>query len=206
MYTVLLDLCSRYRVWIVTSSTAHHARRQLKSLFNEVESVYCCGGAELWKAGKLVNFKEWLPENTKSVLSSLTQLVPDFTMDNIDIRTAAISLSITGNTANAATKSSFQRWDAVHKKREYLAGQLEKEFPGIQAQPSGQTSILITAPGFGKHIILNDADDVVYFWGDEINNSGVDASLAEAVVRAGGRAFSVIEPKDTYAQINSLRL
>jgi hydroxymethylpyrimidine pyrophosphatase-like HAD family hydrolase len=71
MYFLLKKLNTTHRVWIVTASTARLARQQLGPLFNEVERVYCCSGAERWEGGKLIEFKEWLPANPRQVVTSL---------------------------------------------------------------------------------------------------------------------------------------
>jgi hypothetical protein len=206
MYFLLKQLNTSYRIWIVTASTASLARKQLGPLFNEVERVYCCSGAERWENGKLISFKEWLPKNPRTIVSELDAIANTSEFhtkigNHVDVRTSAISLSLTGNSANALIKSAYQNWDATTGERDKLVNLINSTYNDLEARKSGQVSIIVTPPGFGKHIILEDADDVLWFWGDEIDSNGNDATIASAVESSGGRVFRVSNPSDTYKSI-----
>jgi hypothetical protein len=93
MLSAMLTLCPVHRVWLVTGSDEPKCREQVGSLFNAVERVYCCAGAEMWTGNTLVKSSPWNPpaQLIVDLFSALQESGYDeLTGNHVEIRTGMV--------------------------------------------------------------------------------------------------------------------
>lgn len=208
MLEVLLNLANREIVWLVTGSDEPKCREQVGPLFDAVERVYCCAGAELWIGSKLESYASWdipvpLIEDLYSALKSSEY--EEQTGAHVEIRTGMINLSIPGRRATQAQRERFTAWDEKTGTRRRIADEINRRYPNVHATLGGKTGIDVTERGRGKHVILEDSWFNMWFWGDECRPGGNDHSLAEALLLDNkNRVFHTRGWQDTYHQLREI--
>lgn len=204
MLDLMLGLADTYQVWLVTGSDEPKCRDQIGILFNSVDRVYCCAGAELWMEGALVRSTPWNPpvQLIIDLFSALDDSGYDEKVGNhVEIRTGMVNLSIPGRKASQAQRDRFIAWDDKTGTRKKIVKQLHALHPEVHVTIGGKTGIDITKKGYGKHVIVQDTDEPIWFWGDECGPGGNDESLALALVRPGDKVFKTTGWQDTYSQL-----
>jgi phosphomannomutase len=207
MLDMLLALCDSRRVWIVTGSNESKCSEQIGTLFYTAERVYCCAGSELWTGGNKIKSTDWHPpvQLGLDLLAALEASGYDEqTGHHLEVRTGMINLSIPGRNATQAQRDRFTAWDDKTKTRRRIADDINLRHPQVHATLGGKTGIDITKRGCGKHVILSDADESIWFWGDECRSGGNDYSLAESLTRPGDRVFCTTGWQDTYHQLKEI--
>lgn len=207
MLELLLNLCSIYEVWVVTGSDEPKCRDQIKDLFNAASRVYCCSGAELWVQGRLIKSHNWSPPSDLvcDLFSALSDSgYTELTGDHLEFRTGMVNLSIPGRNATPSQRARFTAWDAKTKLRRKMVQQIHEKYPLVHATIGGKTGIDITEKGRGKHVILQDTDKPIWFWGDECGPGGNDETLANSLTRPGDRVFITNSWETTYNQLYEL--
>lgn len=206
--TVMLSLCETHKVWLVTGSDEPKCREQVGSLFTAVGRAYCCSGAELWVDGLKIKSNDWNPP-VQLIIDLFTALeyseYPEQTGSHVEIRTGMVNLSIPGRKATQAQRDQFTAWDEKTNYRRKVANQINLKYPNVHATIGGKTGIDVTERGRGKHTILADADDAVWFWGDECRNGGNDYTLAQQLeLDRRNKVFHTTGWQDTYHQLREL--
>lgn len=208
MLSAMLTLCTVHRVWLVTGSDEPKCREQVGSLFNAVERVYCCAGAEMWAGNTLIKSSPWNPpaQLIVDLFSALQESGYDeFTGDHIEIRTGMVNLSIPGRKATQAQRDRFNAWDVKTGVRRKIANYINSTYDQVHATLGGKTGIDVTERGRGKHVILSDDYDDMWFWCDEGKPGGNDYSLVEELLLADrDRVFHTSGWQDTYHQLKEI--
>lgn len=210
MLNLMLKLVQTHRVWLVTGSDEPKCREQVGSLFLQAERVYCCAGAELWMNGIKTKYTDWNPP-VQLIIDLFSALeasdYPDKTGKHVEIRTGMVNLSIPGRNATQVQREQFTAWDEKTGVRRRIADEINRKYPKAHATLGGKTGIDITEKGRGKHTILVDTDDSVWFWGDECRAGGNDYSLAQELSVSSfsqDRIFHTTGWQDTYHQLREL--
>jgi len=208
MLDLMLNLCSIYKVWLVTGSDEPKCREQIGSeLFNAVGRVYCCAGAERWSGTSLVSSNGWNPpvQLIVDLFSAIDEIGYEHkTGKHVEIRTGMVNLSIPGRNASQDQRDQFTAWDQKTGTRRRIANELNRKYPQVHATLGGKTGVDITERGRGKHVIIADAQEPIWFWGDECRTGGNDCSLAESLTRPGDRVFHTTGWQDTYHQLKEI--
>jgi len=208
MLNLMLDICTRETVWLITGSDERKCREQVGRLFNAVDRVYCCAGAELWFGHTRVKADQWNPP-VQLILDLHSALqhsgYEEQTGNHVEIRTGMVNLSIPGRNATQAQRESFTAWDEKIGVRRRIAEEINRKYPRAHATLGGKTGIDVTERGRGKHVVLADADDDVWFWGDECRAGGNDYTLAQELsLRPKDRVFHTTGWQDTYHQLKEI--
>ncbi len=208
MLDLMLHLCSIETVWLVTGSDEAKCREQVGELFNAADRVYCCAGAEKWFGPNLVTSTAWNPpvQLIIDLFSALDESGYETkTGRHVEIRTGMVNLSIPGRNATQAQRDQFTAWDEKTGIRRRIADEINRKYPKVHATLGGKTGIDITERGRGKHVVLVDADDDVWFWGDECRVGGNDYSLAQELsLKPRDRVFHTTGWQDTYHQLREI--
>jgi phosphomannomutase len=208
MLDAMLSLCETHEVWIVTGSDKPKCQEQLGPLWDAVARGYCCAGAELWIQDELIRAKSWNPpvQLIIDLFSALHESgYTELCGKHVEVRTGMVNLSIPGRQASVSQRDAFADWDQKTNTRKHIASQIKRLYPSLSTTLGGKTSIDITPAGWGKHVVLEDANQPVWFWGDECKPGGNDASLAEAIRSTSrGRVFETRNWQDTYHQISEV--
>jgi phosphomannomutase len=208
MLDIMLRLCESHKVWLVTGSDNTKCSEQVGSLFDSVEVAFCCAGAEKWSKGSLVSATGWNPpvQLIVDLFSALHDSgYSEQTGSHVEIRTGMVNLSIPGRQATQEQRQRFTAWDQKTQTRRRIANQINKLYPQAHATLGGKTGIDITEYGRGKHVILSELVEDMWFWGDEGRPGGNDYSLAEQLERRKGcKIFHTTSWQDTYHQLKEL--
>ena len=208
MLEMMLTLASRETVWLVTGSDEPKCREQVGSLFGAVDRVYCCAGAEMWMGGSLVKSTPWNPP--VQLIVDLFKALYDsgydtLTGNHVEIRTGMVNLSIPGRNATQAQRDRFTAWDEKTGVRRKIADEINRRYKNVHATLGGKTGVDVTERGRGKHVVLPDADEKVWFWCDEGKPGGNDYSLVQELQLSGrDRVFHTSGWQDTYHQLKEI--
>lgn len=208
MLDFMLKLCDKHAVWLVTGSDEPKCREQVGSLFNAVDRVYCCSGNEMWFGETKVKTHDWNPP-VQLIIDLFSALdaseYEEKTGLHVEIRTGLVNLSIPGRRATQAQRDKFTAWDEKTNCRRRIADEINRRYPRAHATIGGKTGIDVTERGRGKHTVLVDADEDVWFWGDEGRPGGNDYSLVQELTISGrDRAFHTTGWQDTYHQLKEI--
>lgn len=208
MLRLMLGLCERETIWLVTGSDEPKCREQVGELFNAASRVYCCAGSEMWMGDTRVKYHQWNPpvQLVVDLMSALDDSGYETkTGRHLEIRTGMINLSIPGRNATQAQREQFTAWDEKTGVRRSIADQINRTYKQAHATLGGKTGVDVTERGRGKHVILVDADDDVWFWGDECRPGGNDYSLAQELwLKPKDRVFHTTGWQDTYHQLREI--
>lgn len=174
-------------VYLVTGSDYPKTVEQLgSSICENVSRVYNCSGSDVWEGGVNIRTNKWiLPEAAHNWLSErLTASAFSLrTGLHFEHRPGMVNFSIVGRNADVEQRKKYRKWDLETEERDYIAHNFNLAFPELEARPGGETGIDIAPRGANKSQIITDfnEDDVLYFFGDRIDEGGNDYPLAQIV-------------------------
>jgi len=174
-------------VYLVTGSDYPKTLEQVgKSICESVERVYNCSGNDVWERGINIRTVNWsIPETAHGWLSEqLTESAfPLRTGLHFEHRPGMVNFSIVGRNADRRQRAEYVAWDTKYNERDYIAYNFNLIFPDLEARPGGETGIDVAPKGLNKSQVVKDFDegDVLYFFGDRIDENGNDYPLAQVV-------------------------
>jgi phosphomannomutase len=184
------DFCRNNLVYLVTGSDKPKTIQQIgEDTYNLCRTVYNCNGNDVWQGNKNVRTNSWtLPELAHQVLSQVLEesLFPIRTGLHFEHRTGMVNFSIVGRNANIDERAKYVLWDKERHERVCIADQFNLMFSKLEAKVGGETGIDIAPKGADKSQIIRDFDkkDVIYFFGDKMDEGGNDYPLAQVVTHA----------------------
>tara|TARA_B100000965_G_scaffold381948_1_gene379906 strand:+ start:6135 stop:6839 length:705 start_codon:yes stop_codon:yes gene_type:complete len=199
-----LIFCRHHDVYIVTGSDRQKTLEQLGlDICYTAKRVYNCSGCDAYEKNVNVYQSEWkLPKKVENFL--LDELAYScFPIRNgvhIESRPGSVNFSILGRGKDPFVgRDEYIKWDKERLEREDIADRIRNQFPELTVVIGGQTGIDIGPLGTDKSQILRDfsEDDELYFFGDRMEVTGNDYSLAEAVKKRHGCTYHVKDWHET---------
>jgi hypothetical protein len=94
-----------------------------------------------------------------------------------------VNFSIVGRNADKAQRAHYVKWDKERDERKNIASLFNSIFPELEAQVGGETGLDISLKGNNKSQIIKDFsdEDILYFFGDAMQEGGNDYPLAQNV-------------------------
>ena len=116
-----------------------------------------------------------------------------------------VNFSVVGRNATMGERQLYVRWDKEQLERVRIAERFNKKFPDLKATVGGDTGIDIAPKGNDKSQILRDFShrDTLWFFGDAMDPSGNDYSLAEC--KEVTWAIPVSGWQETYQKLKEIR-
>tara|TARA_R110002074_G_scaffold110682_4_gene238134 strand:+ start:724 stop:1485 length:762 start_codon:yes stop_codon:yes gene_type:complete len=185
----LVDFCTHNDVYIVTSSDHSNTLEQLNiTLYDLVVKAYQCSGNSVWNNNIQLECNEWTLNREARVFLNDKLEQSNFNIKkgiHIEDRTGMANFSIVGRGATIQDRASYIEYEFMHNERKLIADAFNLEFNelGMTAQVAGETSINIVPNGKDKGQIIHDFDEqTIYFFGDNMEESGNDAPLKQAII------------------------
>jgi phosphomannomutase len=179
--------CDSNEVYLVTGSDRPKTIEQVGNyIYHKCKRVYNCSGSDVWSGDLHVRTNEWiLPEDAHEWLSEQlsASAFPLRCGLHFEHRPGMVNFSIVGRNADKIERARYVTWDTEHNERDYIAYNFNLKFPDLEARPGGETGIDIAPKGCDKSQILVDfnKDDVLWFFGDRMDEGGNDYPLAQVV-------------------------
>ena len=176
-------------VCLVTGSDRIKTIEQIgEMLFNMCDMAYNCSGNDVYRFGMPHRKNEW--KLSQEHLDWLDVKLKQskwkiYTGQHIDQRTGTANFSVVGRGASWSQRKEYYLWDQQNKQRESIAKEMVEKFPELDAKVGGETGIDIFEKGKDKSQIIDDFpyEDKLRFFGDRIDPSGNDYTLAQAIAR-----------------------
>ena len=186
--TFFIDFCYKKNVYLVTGSDYDKTYEQLgETICYLAKRIYNCSGSYVTEKGKVIHQSEWvLPDDAKNFL---TEKMEESRFDirtglHFEDRPGMCNYSIVGRNANTFQRGIYAAWDVKTNERMNIAREFNNLFPKITAKVGGETGIDIFPIGNDKSQIVRDfdKDDIIYFFGDKMNDEGNDYPLKEKLI------------------------
>ena len=200
----MLDFADNHNVYFVTGSDREKTIEQIGvELYYSAQRVYNCSGSDVYEKDVNVYRDEWeLPEEVEKFL----QEELDFSKfsnrngNHIERRPGTVNFSVLGRDPDPMKgRKEYVSWDKIYSERELIARRIKKQFPDLYVALGGQTGLDIAPKGRGKDQIVRDFEGGIKFYGDRMDTSGNDYSLAMAIRKKGlGETFHVYDYKHTW--------
>jgi len=110
------------------------------------------------------------------------------------------NFSTLGRNATLEDRALYRKFDKVYNERLVLTEQLQNIWPDYEITVAGETGIDIVKKGYDKSQIIHDfgPKDQIIFFGDKMEPTINDYTLALEVAQAGGTVHQVKSWKDTW--------
>jgi phosphomannomutase len=184
------EFCLNNPVYLITGSDRPKTIEQIgEDTYNLCHTVYNCSGNDVWQGNNRVRTNNWtLPELAHEWLSKqlAESTFPLRTGLHFEHRKGMVNFSIVGRNADATDRKKYVAWDEEHLERVWIADKFNLIFPELQATVGGETGIDIAPKGCDKSQVIKDFDkkDIIYFFGDKMEEGGNDYPLAQVVTNA----------------------
>jgi len=171
--------------------------------YNSCIRVYNCSGNDVWASGSHVRTNKMaLPDKWESILGRILENsdAPTKTGNHFDVRPGLFNFSTLGRNASAQERQDYKKFDECRNERFMLAEQLEKIWPEYTISVAGDTGLDIVRKGYDKSQIIHDFGPKhnITFFGDKMEPTGNDYTLALEVAQAGGTIHQVKSWEDTW--------
>ena len=204
--TFFIDFCYKKNVYLVSGSDYKKTYEQLgETICYLVKRIYNCSGSHVTEKGKVLYTSEWtLPDDAKKFL---TEKMEESKFDirtglHFEDRPGMCNYSIVGRNANTFQRGVYAAWDSKTNERTNIAKEFNYLFPKITAKVGGETGIDIFPTGNDKSQIVRDfdKDDIIYFFGDKMDDQGNDFPLKQRLINDKYNAYfhSVTCWQDTF--------
>ncbi len=202
------DFVSNNEVYLVTGSDRQKTLEQVTpEIYNKCKRVYNCSGSDAYEGDKNVYRDEWeLPEKVERFLQDELDF-SQFSIRNgnhIERRPGGVNFSILGRDEDPFKgRKEYIKWDKIHNERYFIGERILNQFNDLSVALGGQTGIDIGPLGSDKSQILRDfrLGEDLHFFGDRMDRSGNDYTLAEAIKEMGGTAYTVTDYNDTMKKL-----
>lgn len=198
------SFCNVQRVVLVTGSDMPKAVEQLgQDMIDNVEAVYTSGGNVGYADGKIFHTNDIDP--TVELMDFIEDFIknseyPERNGTHIEHRTGMLNVSTVGRDSTHEQRMKYATWDVTAREREVFAAELNAKFPDYEASVGGMISVDIINRGFDKSQVVDDMDDTIMFFGDNIKKGGNDLPIA----MASDVAFIVKNYKETWNILKKL--
>jgi phosphomannomutase len=201
------DFCAEHDCYLVTGSDREKTIEQIgEEIYSLAQRVYNCSGSDAYEGSKNVYADPWtLPDDTRTWLEQ-TLKASTFGLRtglHIEERTGMVNFSIVGRNATMGERQLYVKYDKEEQERNRIAKEFNAKFPDLIATVGGDTGIDISPKGNDKSQILRDFDpkDTLWFFGDAMDPSGNDYTLAKC---KEVNAVAVESWKDTRNRLKAL--
>ena len=191
--TFFITFCFDKNVYLVTGSDYNKTYEQLgETICYLAKRIYNCSGSYVTEKGKVLHESSWLlPDDARNFLTEkLNQSKFDLrTGLHFEDRPGMCNFSIVGRNANLEERKKYVDWNIVDERVD-IAKEFNYLFPGITAKVGGDTGIDIFPTGNDKSQIVRDFDknDIIYFFGDKMDDEGNDFPLKQRLINDGFNA------------------
>lgn len=205
-----INFTSKNQVFLVTGSDRKKTLEQIgQRLYNTAQKVYQCSGNDVWERDRNIKTSDiHIPCEMHAKFTHFLSesSFPIRTKDHIDTRPGLVNFSIIGRNCTSEQRAEYVQYDSIFEERNSIAEVLRSEFPDYDVQIAGETGIDITMKGKNKSQIIHDFDasDKLFFFGDRMDPNGNDYPLAEAIRKANGKNFHVVDWRDTWNHLKQL--
>lgn len=200
-----IDFSKRHAVHYVTGSDKEKTIEQLgEDLFERARYSFNCSGNSVYEYGKLAYKNDWeCPDDLWEWLESqlYQSSYPNKYGRNFEQRIGMLNFSVVGREAIGEQRTEYYEWDKINNERKYLAAEINRRWPELQASVGGETGIDIFPKGRDKAQILVwfPTNSEFLFFGDRMDPDGNDFTLSEAIVDKGnGTCYNVKDWKETW--------
>jgi len=205
-----LRFCQRYSVSLVTGSDLEKTAEQLGlEILDAVEySFNCCGNA-VYQKSKLIYESSWtMPDDAWQYLENYLYQKSSYKHrygKHFEQRIGMLNFSVVGRNAVGLQRTDYYEWDKINQEREYLASQINKKWPELQAVIGGETGIDIFQKGCDKSQVLKYFEGKVSFLGDRTDPAGNDYPLCKAIVDNNrGWYYNILNWTHTWTTLKQL--
>ena len=165
--------------------------------------VYNCSGNDVWESGSHVRTnKMTMPDKWESILGRILEnsKSPVKKGNHFDLRPGLLNFSTLGRNATLEDRAIYKKFDKVYDERLIMAEQLQYIWPDYDITVAGEPGIDIVKKGCDKSQIIHDVGpkDQIIFFGDKMEPTGNDYTLALEVAHSGGTVHQVKSWKDTW--------
>lgn len=202
------EFCAKHDCYLVTGSDREKTIEQIgEEIYSLAQRVYNCSGSDVYEGSTNVYSDPWtLPDDTRTWLQE-TLKASKFGLRtglHIEERTGMVNFSIVGRNATMGERKLYVQWDEHQLERKHIAARFNFRFPNLKATVGGDTGIDIGPKGNDKSQILRDFDpkDTLWFFGDAMDPSGNDYSLAKC--EEVDNAIAVQDWKDTHKRLRKI--
>ena len=193
-----LIFCRNNDVYIVTGSDRQKTLEQLGlDICYTAKRVYNCSGCDAYEKNVNVYRDDWeLPNDVERFLNDelAYSCFPIRNGLHIERRAGGVNFSILGRGKDPSVgRTEYVKWDRERLERQDIADRIKNQFPNLNVALGGETGLDIGPLGTDKSQILRDFsdDDVLYFFGDRMEETGNDYSLSEAIQKRHGYTYHV---------------
>jgi len=210
--TFFISFCFDKNVYLVTGSDYDKTYEQLgETICYLAKKIYNCSGSYVTEKGEVICQSEWnLPDDAKKFL---TEKMEESRFDirtglHFEDRPGMCNYSIVGRNANTFQRGVYAEWDIRTNERMNIAKEFNYLFPKITAKVGGETGIDIFPTGNDKSQIVRDfdKDDIIYFFGDKMDEEGNDFPLKQRLIndKYNAHFHSVTSWQDTFDILKSI--
>lgn len=159
---------SKHKVCLVTNNTYDNILPRIgRRIIDDCVAVFTCGGNVVRMSGKDAIVDSWRP--TSDIIAYLESILKSSSFKirsgpNIEYRTGMISFSVVGKAASEEERNRYKNWDKANRERKAIAEFINKNFDGVTAVVSGDTSVDISKKGHDKSQIFQyfTKESVIY--------------------------------------------
>lgn len=192
--TFFISFCFDKNVYLVSGSDYKKTYEQLgETICYLAKRIYNCSGSYVTEKGKVLHESSWLlPDDARNFLTEkLNQSKFDLrTGLHFEDRPGVCNFSIVGRNANLEERKKYVDWNKDDE-RVYIAREFNYLFPNLECVVGGEISVDIFPRGMNKSQIVRDFDksDIIYFFGDRMNDNGNDWPLKQRLINDGFNAY-----------------
>jgi len=205
-----LDFMKYNDVYFVTGSDSEKTIEQLgEDIFYKAKYSFNCSGNAVFEKGQLIHKSDWsCPDDIWLYLEDelYKSPYPNKYGKNFEPRIGMLNFSIVGRQAVGDQRKSYYEWDIINNERQRLANYINQKWPDVTASVGGETGIDIFPKGKDKAQIIKwfQPDDNLIFFGDRIDPSGNDWTLAQDIVdNDAGTCYNVKDYNETWDILKS---
>jgi len=183
-----IDFMKYNDVYFVTGSDSEKTIEQLgEEIFEKAKYSFNCSGNAVYEKGQIIHKSDWAcPDDIWLYLEDelYKSHYPNKYGKNFEPRIGMLNFSVVGRQAVGEQRKKYYEWDQINNERERIASYINNHWPEVTASVGGETGIDIFPKGKDKAQILEwfSEKDPLIFFGDRIDPSGNDWSVANAIV------------------------
>jgi len=195
---------THHATYMVTGSDKEKTIEQVGwGHYNSCIRVYNCSGNDVWASGRHVRTNKMvMPDKWENILGRMLEnsKSPVKTGNHFDLRPGLLNFSTLGRNAKQEDRLVYKSFDTSTAERYQLTEHLQKIWPDYDITVAGETGIDIVPKGYDKSQIIHDfgPKDQIKFFGDRMEPTGNDYTLALEVAQAGGTVHQVKSWEDTW--------
>jgi phosphomannomutase len=188
------------RYALVTGSALERTIEQVgEDIVENAILVANCMGNSVYQEGRKVNLNEFTfsDEEQQFLLNFVKNTKFDIKAGNhLVSRPGSYNFSVVGRDATNPQREKYKQFDERNKERLMIAEQFKERFPHYDVYIGGDISIDICMKGANKGQVIDyisnmKGDSRLAFFGDKMDEWGIDTPLKHAVRKDRGRSFAI---------------